>query len=236
MRTALLVVSGLLAAVFAVAFLATFFAKGHITRLAEDYVIDKTREHADPLVEILEWGIRVPGLKVLARDAELVRTVEREVTEYRRDPRAYVANVVAADPGPRPARPDPGAPLTDQVLFWKAEIRAHFEKTMDGLLLDLRIFFGSNFAVALLTAACAYWSRGRLVFWLLPVAILLLASLGFSIYLYVDNFSFFHILTGTYIGWGYPKFLAAIFLVLLVRLGRLVFGLTALAHRAAATR
>src|SRR5687767_11694621 len=131
MRSALLFAGGLLAAFFALAFAATFFARGHITRLAEGYVIDRTQKHIDPLVRLTEEGLRVPGLKLAGRNAEAVETARQEVAEYRRDPRAYIARLVAEGGAPAAPDPGPGAPLKDQVLLWKGEIRAYFARTLD---------------------------------------------------------------------------------------------------------
>jgi hypothetical protein len=206
LRAALLIVSGLAAAVFAAAFAATFFAKGHITRLAEDYVIDRTRTHVDPLVRITEQGLRAPGAKLVLNDEQL-QAARREVAEYRQDPRAYIAKLVAEDGAPAVADPGPGAPLKDQVLHWKGEIRAYFGRTLDRLLFDLRIFTGSNLIAALATFGLAYAGRRDRLRRLLLVAGLLLASMAYMTYVYVDQLSYFRILINSYMGWWYPALL-----------------------------
>ena len=234
MRTALLWVSGLAALVFAAAFLGTFLLRDHLTGLAQDFVIDRTRAHADQGVAAADRAVDFPGIRRFLK-ADQVETARQEIAAYRADPRGYIAGLVAGDV-PAAADPGPGASVADQVLYWKGQVRRHFDRTMDRLLFDLRIFFGTNLAVALLTAACAWRARGRMFVWLVPVAVLLLVSLAFGAYMYVDQFNYFTVLTNSYLGWGYPRLLAIVFLVLLVRFGRPLLGLTAAVRAEAARR
>jgi hypothetical protein len=220
MRSALLFFSVIASLFFAISFVLTFFARDYIERTAQDYVIDKTRRFADPIVDAAEQATQVPGIQLIL-NAEQLQTARREIVAYRDDPHAYISRLVAGDVPPA-ADPGPAAPLRDEVHHCKRRIRDYFDHTLGRLLFDLRIFLGSNLAVALLTAACAYWARGGLVAWLIPVALLLLVSLAFSIYMYVDSFSYFKILTDSYIGWGYPRALGIVFLLLFLRFGRAV--------------
>jgi hypothetical protein len=217
MRAALLSLSVLFALVFTGSFAATFFARDSITRRAEDFVIERTKTYADPLVEIAEQGIQVPGLN-RALDPRIIETVRREIAEYREDPRAYIAKLVADKQLPV-ADPGKNAALKDKLLFWKSEIRMYLEKTLNRLLLDLRIFFGSNLVAALLALVCAWRGRADRLPRLLLVCGLLLASVAFSAYMYVDSFSYFSILFNTYVGWWYPAILGITFLSLVVEHG-----------------
>jgi hypothetical protein len=220
MRTALLVAGGLLAAAFAAAFGATFFARGHITRLAEDYVIDRTQKYADPLIGLAEEGLRLPGKKPVGRDAEAVEALRADVAEYRRDPRAYITRLVAAGGAPAVAEPGPNAAPKDQLLFWKTEVRAYFEKILDRLLFDLRIFTGSNLAAALAIFGLALAGRRDRLPRLLWAAGLLLLSLAFMTYMYIDELSYFKILLNSYMGWWYPVLLFFTFVGAYVEHGR----------------
>ena len=219
MRTALLCLSAVLALFFAVSFLMTFFARDYVTGLAEDFVIDRTQKFADPLVAIAEQGIKVPGLN-RPQDAELIENVRRETAEYRQDPRAYIANLVAEGGQAKVADPGKNAALKDTVLFWKSEIREYFQKTLKNLLFDLRIFFGSNLVAALLAFVFAWSARADRLPRLLIVCGLLLASVVYSSFIYFDEFSYFKILLDTHMGWWYPALLGGTFLGAYVEHGR----------------
>lgn len=225
MRTALLWVSGLAALVFAAAFLGTFLLRDYLTGLAQEFVIDRTRAYADQVVAAADRAVNVPGVQRFLK-ADQVDAARLEIAAYRADPRGYIAGLVAGN-SPAVTDPGPGAAVADQLLYWKAQVRGHFDRTMDRLMFDLRIFFGTNLAVALVTAACAWRARGRMFVWLVPAAVLLVVSLGFSAYMYVDGFTYFTILTNSYLGWGYPRLLGLVFLFLLLRFGRPLIGLTA---------
>jgi hypothetical protein len=106
------------------------------------------------------------------------------------------------------------------VLRWKVAIREHFARTLDRLVRDLRIFCGANLAAALMAAWCALRAGERRVHWLLGIAGLLLASVAYGAYLYVDGFTYFRILFSTYLGWWYPVLLGITFLGLYLEYGR----------------
>jgi hypothetical protein len=222
MRTALLVLSAAAAVFFAASFALTFLARGYITGLAADFVIDRTRRVTEPAVAAAEAGLRAPMADQLL-GAEVTRTVRDEVADYRSDPRDYIARMVAggcqAGEGPA-AEAGPAAPLKDRVTGWKRRVCEHFDHTLGRLLLDLRIFSGSNLAAALLAAWFAFRARpgegGRLA----VVAGLLLASVAYGAYMYVDGFTYFRILFGTYLGWWYPALLGITFLGLFLDHGR----------------
>jgi hypothetical protein len=217
MRAALLWLSTIFALFFAGSFAATFFARDAITRMAQDFVIDRTKAYADPLVGIVEEGINAPALN-RALDPRIIEMVRAEVAEYREEPRAYIAKLVADKQLPV-ANSGQVADLKAKLLFWKSEIRDYFEKTLNRLLFDLRIFFGSNLVAALVALVCAWRGRADRLPRLLLVCGLLLASVVFSAYMYVDSFSYFKILFNSYMGWWYPAVLGITFLSLVVEPG-----------------
>jgi hypothetical protein len=220
MRAAILVVSLFVGLFFVVSLLLTFLSRGYITHLAQEFVTVRTQRLAEPAVEIAEQALRAPGIKQVLDDED-IQTTREEIADYRRDPRAYISRLVAGERMPVPAAaPGRDELLRERVLRWKVGIREHFERTMNRLVGDLRIFAGSNLAVALLAAWCALRARGRQVNWLLGVAALLLASVAYGAYMYVDGFTYFRILFSTYLGWWYPAVLAITFLGLYLEYGR----------------
>jgi hypothetical protein len=198
----------------------TFFAKEYIIGLAQDFVADRTQRLAEPSVEIADQALRAPGIGRFFDD-EAIETARQEIDDYRRDPRGYIAHLVAGARHPAPdVAPVREASLRERVTRWKGRIRQHFEDTLDRLVWDLRIFSGSNLAAALIAAWCALWAAGRQVNWLLGVAFLMLTSVAYGAYMYVDGVSYFRILFNTYIGWWYPVVLAMTFLGLYLEYGR----------------
>jgi hypothetical protein len=220
MRLPILIASGCVALFFVVSLALTFFAKGYITGLAQDFVADRIQRFAEPTVEAAELALRAPGIKQVLDD-EAIETTRQEIADYRRDPRGYIARLVTGERMPALAvAPGPDAPLKERVLRWKIRIREHFESTLGRLVGDLRIFCGSNLAAALIAAWCALSARDRQVNWLLGVAGLLLASVAYGAYMYVDGFTYFRILFSTYLGWWYPVVLGITFLGLYLEYGR----------------
>ena len=219
MRTVLLGISGLVALVFGAAFGATFVARDRVTGLAQGYVVDRTLAYADPLVGLADEALRAPGIKLLLKDDQL-RIARQEVAEYRREPRSYIVGLVAAGGAPPAAAPGPDAPIQDRVLSWKGEIRTYFGRVLGRLLLDLRIFTGSNLAAALVAFGLAVAARRERLPRLLPAAGLLLVSTGYMTYVYVDEFSYFKILMNWRMGWWYPALLALTFLGAYAERGR----------------
>lgn len=147
MRVATIVVSALVALFFATSLTLTFFAKEYLTGLALDFVTARTQRFAEPAVVGAEQALRAPGIKHVFDD-EAIQTARQQLADYRRDPRGYIAQLVAAE---RLAIP-PGqvAPLKEHVLGWKIWIRGHFERTFERLIWDVRIFSGTNLVAALL--------------------------------------------------------------------------------------
>jgi hypothetical protein len=213
MRTALLIISVIASFFFAVSFVLTFFARDYMTRLAQDYVIDKTRKHVDPLVQIGEQAINARGIELLLNDEQL-QIARREIAAYRDDSPAYIARLVAGDRNPAP--PKPAAGFLGEVLRWKVQIREYFDDTLSRLLRDLRIFFGTNVVAGTMAILIALRAKGNRSSQMLLLSGLLLASMAFGIYMYIDNLSYFRILMGSYMGWWYPAIVATLFLGMLV--------------------
>jgi hypothetical protein len=214
MRTALLLISGTTGLFFAVSFALTFFARDYIHRLAQDYVIEKTHKHSDPIVNAAEQAVNVPAIKLILNDEEL-DVVRAEIAKYREDPRAYIVKLVVGD-GRKVVAADKKAPLKERVLQWKQQIREYFDNTLDRLLRDLRIFFGSNLVAATLAFVLAWRGRPERLRILMVASCLLLICMGFGIYMYIDSLSYFRILMGSYMGWWYPVFVGLMFLGMMI--------------------
>lgn len=219
MRVTILIISACVALFFLASIALTFFAKGYITSQAREFVIVRTQRLAEPAVDLAEQALRQPGIKKVL-DEEAIRNAQLEIAEYRRDPRAYIAFLAAEERLAFPAvSPGRNAPLVERVARWKLRVREHFEQTLDRLVRDLRIFSGSNLVAALIAACCAMRAQGRQLKWLLVVAGILLASVAFGAYMYIDGMTYFRILFSTYLGWWYPVLLGITFVQLYLEYG-----------------
>jgi len=215
-RTTLIILNLLIAVASGSLFIYTFFARDHIVRLAEDYVITKTVRYVTPAVEKVEAALNHPLMRLAP--ARIRDAVQAEVDSFRRDPHAYIRALVAKGA----AIERPKHPLAELVVKWKEDIQSYFEDTLASLIRDVRIFAGTNVVAAILAAWIASRASGRWRWRVLALSVLLLAALGLQAYLFIDGLTFFRIITGVRVGWSYPLSVVLTFIFLFIRLGRFV--------------
>ena len=156
---------------------------------------------------VAERALEAPSV-VRLLDEEMVRIARAEIAGYRRDPSRYIARHVGGEQAVgRMADRRPLGRLPDL----KAKVREHWNSTLTRLLLDLRIFCGSNLVAAVVAGWCALSAKEGRPTRLLGVGALLLGSLIYCAYAYVDRLSYFRILFELYVGWWYPILLGAAF-------------------------
>ncbi|WP_077023983.1 hypothetical protein [Fuerstiella marisgermanici] len=207
MRNRALALNILTAVLFAAFFAYTFFAKQHLQSLAREFVVEKTVEHAGPVIDTVEDALDVPLLsKLMSRkDLQLVRT---EIEAYRENPAAYIADLAGqslANPPPQKFRA-----VAKKTAEAKQEIRDYYDRTLAALIADLRIFSGTNIAAAILAIVLIAWSRTPICKRLVAVSIVLFSGVVLCSYMYIDSLSFFRIITHTHMGWWYPVFVIAV--------------------------
>jgi len=213
-RTALVILNLVVAVASAGFFAYTFLARDHLTGLAEDYVINKTVQHATPTVEQVEATLKNPLARLAP--AQIREAVQAEVDEFRRDPNAYVRALVAKGT----VIEKPKHAFAEQVTKWKESIQSYFDRTLASLIRDLRIFSGTNTVAAFLAAWLASRAHGRWRWHILGVSTLRLFALGLHMYLFIDGLSFFNIVAGSRVGWSYPIVVVLTFAYLYSRIGR----------------
>jgi len=213
-RTALVVLNLLVAGASGALLGYTFFARDHLTGLAEEYVVRKTVGYATPAVEQVEAMLKRPEAWLVL--AAIRAAVQEEVDAFRNDPNKYVRALVAARGA---AIEKPKHPFAEKVVAWKEQIRAYSDKTLAGLVRDLRIFAGTNLVAALLAALFAWRAKGRWRWHVLGVSGLLLGVLAVQAYLFIDGLTFFRIVADLRVGWTYPTVVALTFVYLYVQFG-----------------
>jgi hypothetical protein len=179
----------------------TFFAKQHVTDRARDFVSERTLAYARPTAEWIGKGLGSPLAGKLI-PPEKKKAIEAELAKYHQDPEAYIASVTShADGGADAAE-------AGKVEQFKQKIRNYYQSTLEELVIDLRIFTGSNVvaglvALVLLLRRTFRGSRQVEVF-----SLFIFASVALSSSMYLDGLSFFRILFKWHLGWSYPASLA----------------------------
>jgi hypothetical protein len=201
----------------------TFLAKGIITTKAREIAVEKTRHLADPFASKLQDSLdgKVTGTLIRGKGRE---RLEAELGSYLASPDAWLIRL--ADGGAERARdfdfPEVEQPLARKVLDTLAgqvaKLKSHVQDSYHGLIVDLRIFAGTNLAAFLFAAwLCTRKTTHRVRFHLLAFSCILLVAAAFSILVYVDQNWTWTILTRSYFGWGYPALLGAVTIYLLIK-------------------
>lgn len=208
MRRFLLIANAIVALSFTAFFAYTFFGKAHIDGMARTFVTAKTVKYATPVVELAGAALQSELAQRLLTD-EKRDALGAEIAEFRREPGRYVQRLTSAK---LLEKPD-GIFVNHSGKFheWKERIRAYYNKVLGRLFIDLRIFSGTNVVAASVAFFWADRSGRKARFPLILGSSLLLLATAFAAFLYIDDLSFFTILSNTYLGWSYPAVIAFLF-------------------------
>lgn len=206
MRNLTLALNALSAALFLAFFTYTFAARSHLESVARDFVTEKTLQHSRPIIDTVEKALDVPLVAKLVSndDIKLVRT---EIDAYRKDPATYVSDLT----GKQIRKPQGklGA-IAQKAADAKDRIRQFYNKTLTALIVDLRIFSGTNIVAACVALFLVFKSPASVRKPLVVFSLLLFVAVVFCSYLYIDDLSFFRILTSSHMGWWYPVFVIGV--------------------------
>ncbi len=213
----MLIANPAVALFFVAFFVTTFFGRRHIDHMARDFVTAKTVTFAVPVVDLAEEAFKTPGVRRLLTKAQ-VATFEREFAEYRQNPAGYIAELT----GQRaPAVLQPFKyPVLAKFMQWKQSVRDHYDRILERLFIDLRIFAGSNIVAAAIATWLAYRANDKTTGKCALLSFLLLAAVAYSVSVYVDRLTFFKILFNSYLGWWYPVLVAVTFVGLFLEYRR----------------
>lgn len=205
MRKLTLALNILTATLFTAFFAYTFFAESHLRSLARNFVTEKTIQHSEPLIDAVEQALDIPFIaKLVARDD--IQLAREEIDAYRDDPAAYIADLTRQKLAKPPQQPM-GA-IASKATAAKEGIRNFYDRTLASLIADLRIFSGTNILAASLAIALIIKSPLIVGKRLITLSFLLFVAVVYCSYLYIDDLSFFRILSSTHMGWSYPVFVA----------------------------
>ena len=175
----------------------TFFAKQHVTDHARTCVTEKTLEYSKSAIEVIEQALESPIASKLI-SSEKKQAIEAEVERYRLSPSDYVVSLTG-DGARQADRIESG-----RIGQLKEKIRDYYETTLRELIVDLRIFTGSNIAAGLVGILLLCSSRIGSLREVQIFSLAVFASVVMSSYAYVDGMSFFRILLKWHMGWSYP--------------------------------
>ena len=175
----------------------TFFAKQQVTEHARAFVTKKTLDYSRPAIEAIEKVLDSPIASKLI-SAEKKQVVETEVARYRSSPSEYIVSLIGLGDR-RPAQVESG-----RIGELKQKIRDYYETTLRELMVDLRIFTGSNIAAGLFGLILLCSSRTGRLREVQVFSLVVFASVVISSYAYIDGMSFFRILFKWHMGWTYP--------------------------------
>lgn len=211
--------SNLLSIVFFLGFLTyTLVAKKHVESLAREFVTEKTIEHSKPLVDLAEKTLESKLATALLSDAKEAE-IRGEITQYRDDPNAYVSDL--ASKYDRVVDNDTmkgeSGTLSQAIANVKNRIRKFYDETLSALIDDLRIFAIANLIASVIALGLLYKSDEKLEKPLVGLSVVILFSVIFSSYLYVNDLTFFRIMFRLHLGWNYALFLTFMVIVTIIQ-------------------
>jgi hypothetical protein len=199
--------SNLLGAVVSLGlFVTTWFSEGIIIAKAREHALESTQTRLKPVIGFLENPKLTEKLP-----PPIEEKLRGELTDYQSDPEKWLLEI-AEGSGERAADfefPEVRNPL---VKKWLAAITQrvsdapdHFRRSFANLILDLRIFCGTN--------ACAFSLAAWLLFvartpqtrhWLGLWSMALLIATGTGMYFYINQDWVWSFLFNSYYRWSYP--------------------------------
>lgn len=211
----LLVLNLIGALVSATLLVSTWLAKGVIVTHAHDHALEVTRRHLDPAMEKAANLLDDPRLSKLV-PREVREKLGNEVTTYRESPDEWLRDKMRATPADAETWrfPEIKSPLArksfDFVTKKLGGAKDHFERSFENLILDLRIFSGTNLAAFLLGAWLSRKpadpaTRRMFLAW----SVFLALGTAFSITLFADRNIVWDLLWNRHFGWGYSACVAA---------------------------
>lgn len=189
----------------------TLIARQHIDELARRFVTEKTLQHADGIVLAAEVSLDVPLVKKLLSE-EQTQAIRQQIVDYRQDPLAYVSDLTRQAKAGPVAQPviEKANPLLSKVAKIKESIRQFYDNTLSALINDLRIFSFSNLLAGVIAFGLAWRSSTEIRMLIVWLSILMFLAVVYCSSVYVDDLTFFRILTRSHMGWGYTVLLALV--------------------------
>ena len=206
MRATIIFLNFFVVLFFGVFFAYTFVGKKHIESLARDYAISKTVAYVTPLVDSLAENFQKKTVQLLTPEKQK-KQIQSQIDSFRRNPDSYLERLAKES-----SNSASQSKLLEKLAPFRSKALLHLNKKIDALLRDLRIFSGSNFVAGFVALLFAFRSPPKVRALLVWLSFLMFVAVCFASYIYIDDFSFFRILSGGHMGWFYP-FLLSYFII-----------------------
>ncbi len=204
--------------VFFVCFLAyTFIARQHLDVLGREFVTEKTLDYSQPIVQTANAAIDQPIVQKMLSE-ERVLVIRQEIKDYQNAPAAYVSDLTRQRFRDLPIEND--NPLLTKVISIKEKIRTFYDKTLNELITNLRVFSISNLVAGIIAFGFAFRSRPAVRHSLVWFSFLMFVTVLYCSYLYINELTFFRILFRMRVDWWYPFALCVTFVSLYLEFGR----------------
>ena len=220
MRNASLIVNAIVVIFFGSFLAYTYVGRAHVAGKCRDYALEKTAEYSAPLMGVADKALNAPLVDRIVPE-RMLEEARLSVEEYKADPSSYIARVIAQAAG---AAVESDNPILKKLTAANAKAKAYFDETVDALISDLRLFSLSNLMAGLAALLMAYKSPRRIRAQLVWFSCLMCGAVVYSSYLYVDDMTFFRILTRAHMGWWYPILLCIMIVMLIRDFGHLARG------------
>jgi hypothetical protein len=189
-------------------FVATWFNQGFVIRQARQIALESARSYMKPVVEFLE------NPKVVSKlPAPVEEKLRNEIEEYRKSPDKWLLGIFEGtkDRAADFEFPEIRNPIARKALgFLTGKLgraKEHFQKSFANLILDLRIFSGTNACAFLIGAwLCMVAKTRQARHWLGAWSAILIFSTILVSYAYLNQSWGWSILFNRYWGWSYPAF------------------------------
>jgi len=208
LRAVLLWVQILFISLFLAALVASFFTVDLIKEKSRDAVTEKVVHSLTAKVAFAEEVLNSKAAPTFLAPYQ-IDTLRDEIARYKNDPFAYVEAMTKDETTSRVTPPQTAGSsplqksLMEKVVSWKMSIKHYFDKTFEGLVIDLRIFLLSN-VIALAVGAFVGIRTRLLGDDGMLLNIILTGVVALSSLFYIDKNWFFTILLNNYSGYGYP--------------------------------
>lgn len=172
----------------------TFFAKDHLVGHARHVVTEKTRSHAEPIIDAMRNSLDdALAQKILSKSLRL--EIQQELSLYDANPKAYIAQLTSAQQA---------SFGTGKIATFKGKVYAYYQSTFHELIRDLRIFSCSNLVAGLFALVLLLLRPLRNDAKIITFTCITFAVVVFSSYNYLEGISFLRIILKSHPSWSYP--------------------------------
>ena len=207
MRKVLLSTQAIFMAIFLITFVASFFVVDKIEKESRSFVTEKVVKGTSSKIDLAEEVLNSKAARKYLKDYQ-INVIHKEIDTFKTNPHSYVESLTMAKgnaqvlpPALKTNNPFKAA-LFKKIFSWKQGLKSYFNKTFSGLIIDIRIFLGTN-VIALLIAAFICLKATSLGNRAMVLSTIITIVTGLSVISYINENWLINILLNSYAGYGY---------------------------------